>query len=103
MGDRVALDIEPAPATLGMNPPLTMKPLGVAAHEEIVGPFLVGERGGIERPRYVRLAAVMELGLVARAAPGAGDEQHLASGQCATAAAPCSSMRWPETKRSSAK
>ena len=36
----------------------------------------------------VRLAAAAELGLVARTAPGAANEEH----QCATAAAPCSSI-----------
>ena len=52
---------------------------------------------GVGRVGDVRLAAVRELGLVALAAPGAGDQQH----QCATAAAPCSSISAPVAKRSS--
>src|SRR5262249_44116218 len=45
----------------------------------------------------MRLPAVGELDLVALAAPGAADQQH----QCATPAAPCSSISAPVVKRSS--
>src|SRR5690606_15100442 len=93
---RVPLDVEPAPAAGRMDPALAKLAFRVIAHEEEVGPFDIGKRIRVRRPRDVSLAAVAELGLVANPAPGAGEAQH----QCATAAAPCSSINAPETKRS---
>src|SRR5262245_42384222 len=81
-----------------MAPLLEVAALRVLAHEEVVAPLRVAERIRILRPRDVRLAAVGELRLVARAAPRARDDQRH---QCATAAAPCSSMSAPVLKRSS--
>jgi hypothetical protein len=60
---------------------------------------VVVERGGILGAHDMRLAAVGELDLVARAAPGTADEQH----QCATRRRRCSSITDPDVKRSSAK
>src|SRR5690606_34057983 len=94
-----ARDREPATAAVNVKPALLEPALGIAAHVEIVGPFGVGERIRVLRSEDPGLAAVAELDLVARAAEGAGDEQH----QCATAAAPCSSTRAPLEKRSSGK
>src|SRR5438132_2432452 len=95
----VALGVEPAPAASGVDPALAEPALRVRADEDVLGPGRVVERLRIWRARDVRFAAAAELGLVARAAPGTANEQH----QCATAAAPCSSISAPVVKRSSAK
>ena len=73
-------------------------PFGLSRTNRYAAPLGVGERVRVGRVRHVRLPAVAELDLVAVAAPGAGDEQH----QCATAAAPCSSISAPVSNRSSA-
>src|SRR3954468_15757739 len=59
-----------------MDPALAEPALRVVAHEEVIGPGGVVERLRIGRTRDVRFTAVAELGLVARAAPGAADEKH---------------------------
>src|SRR5690606_11882905 len=76
MRDRVARDIEPAPATARMVPAFEKQPFRVVTHVQIVGPFGVAERLGIRRSRDMALTAAMKLGFVALAAPGAGDQQH---------------------------
>src|SRR5690606_26569753 len=68
------------------------------AAEHVLRPLLVGQLGGRLGVGDAGLAAVAELVLVAGAAERAGDEHH----QCATAAAPCSSMSAPVVNRSSA-
>src|SRR5260370_42176827 len=73
---RVAEHVEPAPAALRMHPALAVHAFGIATHEEIVRPLGIGERVGVFRPSNMCLAAAAELDLVARSAPGAGDQQH---------------------------
>src|SRR5690349_23874304 len=99
MGHRIPLGIEPAAAAGGVDPALAEPALRVVAHEEVVRPSGIVERLRIGWAGDVRFAAIAELGLVARAAPGAANEEH----QCATAAAPCSSMSAPVVNRSSPK
>jgi len=72
----IAHDVEPAPASRAVHPALGERALRVAAHEQVVGPGGVIERIGMRRARDVRLAAVMELGLVAGPAPRTRDQQH---------------------------
>src|SRR5579871_74329 len=98
MRDGVAGHLEPAPAAERVHPALPEGALRIVADEQEPPPFLVGQRSGLRRIRHACLAAVGELDLVALAAPGAGDLEH----QCATPAAPCSSIRAPVVKRSSA-
>jgi transcriptional regulator of arginine metabolism len=97
-GGRIPHQVEPAPAAVGVVPALGERALGVVAHEQVVGPGLVGERVGVGGVGDAGLPAVGELDLVARPAPRARDQQH----QWATAAAPCSSIRAPLVNRSSA-
>ena len=73
------------------------RPLGLSRTKRYARPLLVGGCRRVGRVGDLGLAAVRELGLVALAAPGTADEQH----QCATPAAPCSSISAPVTKRSS--
>ena len=72
----VPVEVEPPAAAGGVHPALGPPPPRVVAHEEVVGPLLVGHRAGVGRVGDARLPAVAELDLVARAAPRAGDQQH---------------------------
>src|SRR5699024_651097 len=101
--------VEPLAAPGRVLPALGEDALGVRPVEEVARPFAVVEGGGVLGVGHVGLAAVAELDLVARAAVGAVDEEHggllgtwriEGRGQWATPAAPCSSMRWPVSKRS---
>ncbi len=74
--DGIAPHVEPSPAAVRMHPLLEVRAARVLAHEEVIAPLLVGQRVGVDRPHDVRFAAVGELGLLARAAPWAGDQQH---------------------------
>ena len=74
---RVAQHVEPAAASRRVHPPLRELALRVVAHEQVVGPLLVGQCLGVGRVRQTRLSPVSELRLVARAAPWAGDQQHV--------------------------
>ena len=76
IGDGVAAHVEPAPAAERVQPLLEVRAARVLAHEQVVAPLRVGQRVGVDRPRDVRLAAVGELALLARAAPGTFDQQH---------------------------
>jgi hypothetical protein len=76
IADRVASNIEPAPAAVDMAPALEMDAFGIAAHEQVVGPPVVGQLRRLLRSHDVRLAAAMKLGLVTLATPGAGDQEH---------------------------
>src|SRR5262245_59186936 len=78
-------------------PALGVRPLGIAARIEELGPARVIHRRGVEWSRDMRLAGVVELVLRPSAAPWAVDQQH----QCATAAAAASSISRPVRKRSS--
>ena len=81
-----------------VHPALAERAPRVVAEEQEPPPLLVGERRRVGRVRHAGLAAVRELGLVALAAPRARDEvRH----QCATPAAPCSSISAPVVNRSS--
>src|SRR6185312_6699336 len=97
VGHRVPNGIEPSTASTAVHPALGERALEVVPDEQVVGPLLVGEfvaaALGI---RHVRLTAVAELDLVARAALRTRNEHH----QCATAAAPCSSTSRPLVNRS---
>ncbi|SOZ00994.1 hypothetical protein CBM2591_U10030 [Cupriavidus taiwanensis] len=55
--DRIALDLEPPAAALGVDPLLAMRAAGIGAHEQVVSPFAVGQLVGFERARDVSLAA----------------------------------------------
>ena len=79
VADRVAGDVEPAAAAVHVTPALEMDALGIAAHEQVVGPLRVGQRSRLLRARDVRLAAAAEFGLVALAAPGTGIRSMAAS------------------------
>ena len=104
VGGGVADGVEPAPAAGRMAPALgEAAPSGCRGRtgtrptRASVSAVRVGRVGD------VRLAAVVELGLVARPAPRAVDQQHgllLLSGR--RAAAPCSSTSAPVVNRSSA-
>src|SRR5262245_25231285 len=72
----MAHHVEPATAAARMVPALVVDALGIGAHEDIVAPFGVRELLWLQRPCDVGLAAVRELGLLARTAVGAGDQQH---------------------------
>src|SRR5690606_1549284 len=101
VGDGDALDIEPAAARVGMEPALPqLAPLSVP-HDQRIRPLHI-RRLRRTRTMDVGLAARPKLRFVTRSAPGTGDEKH-ATPQCATAAAPCSSMSAPLLNRSSAK
>src|SRR3712207_9028041 len=76
VGHGVADRVEPAAAPVAVVPALGEPALGVVAEEDVVRPLLVGERGRVLRVRDVGLAAVVELDLLARAAPRARDELH---------------------------
>ena len=85
----VAQRVEPAPAAVRMEPALGMHALRVGAQEQVLAPRPASSSvAGIRRPGDVRLAAVAELDLGARAALGAANQQHAPPPQCATAAAP---------------
>src|SRR6185436_9831659 len=103
VGTGVADDVEPAPAADTVAPALGEGSAGVVAEEEVLRPLLVGQGARVLRVRHVRLSAVPVLGLVAWSAPGTRQQQHRFSrlGQCATAAAPCSSTSAPVMNRSS--
>src|SRR6185312_7085174 len=76
--DRVAQQVEPSAAPRLVHPPLGENAAWVVAHVEVIGPG--GLVGGIRvGARDMRLAAVAVFGLVALAAPGAGDLQHLSA------------------------
>src|SRR3954470_23524769 len=68
--------VEPAPAAGAVAPALGEPALGVVAEEDVVRPLLVGERGRVLRVRDAGLAAVVELDLLAGAAPRTFDELH---------------------------
>src|SRR5689334_23121845 len=73
---RIALDIEPAPASCGMAPLLAMRAPGVRAHEQVIAPLFVAAFVRTERPRDVRLATVAEVAFRPRPAPWATNQQH---------------------------
>src|SRR4029079_19264222 len=83
-----------------VHPALGEQATGVVADEQVLRPFLVGQRARVLGVGHVGLAAVVELDLFARPAVGAGDELHLKAppGQWATRAAPCSSITAPVTE-----
>src|SRR3954453_21320612 len=76
VGGGVADGVEPAAAAGVVVPALGEAALGVVTEEDVVRPLLVGERGRVLRVGDVGLAAVVELGLLAGAAPRACDELH---------------------------
>src|SRR5687768_13669175 len=98
MAHRVAGQLEPAATAVRMHPALAGRTPRVVAEEQEPCPLLVGQRGRVGRVRHARLAAVRELRLVPAAAPRARDQD-----QCATPAAPCSSISAPVVNRSSEK
>src|SRR5690606_36971045 len=111
--DGLAHRVEEPCAAMDMAPALEMDAARVAADEEVVAPFLVGEGGRIGGPRDMRLAAIgeFEFGQVLLAV-GAMDQEHgrgssvlgsRGSHQCATAAAAASSISRPVVNRSSVK
>src|SRR5262249_15224791 len=68
--------VEPAPATVCVDPPFGMYPLGIGAMKEVVRPFRIFDFGRVSRAGDVRLATAAELDLGTWAAIGAGNEQH---------------------------
>src|ERR1700722_4429060 len=97
VAERVTHAVEETAAAMDVPPTFLMRALRVAARIQKIRPRLVINRTRIARARDMRLAAVAELVLWPRAAPGASDQQH----QCATAAAAASSIRRPVLNRSS--
>src|SRR5437870_8695676 len=98
VGDSVADQVEPTAAAGGVDPALGHLPFRVGPEEDVAGPGRVVRRVRVSRIGDLRRASVFEFDLLTIAAPGTGN-QH----QWATAAAPCSSISAPVTKRSSAK
>ena len=99
IGLTVSDDIEP-PSTTRCMAPLLLKPtLCVFTIEQIVAPVFIGKLFWFFRPDNMSLTAVAELRLVTCAAPGTFNTQPSASfvnqDQCATPAAPCSSIKAP--------
>jgi hypothetical protein len=60
-----------------MQPLFAVQPFGIFAHEQIVAPLRIRQGIGIQRPRNMRLAAAAKFTFGARAAPGAGNFQHV--------------------------
>src|SRR5438477_13045791 len=79
---RIAADREPASATGAVVPKFVMRTAGIVAQIDVVGPFTLGRVG--RRPRQARIAAVSEFELVARSAPGAGNQHHNLSSRART-------------------
>ncbi len=78
MADGVAGDVEPPPAAGGVAPALQVQSLGIVTMIKILAPGAVVGRRRIGGPLFMRLAALLKLALIARAAPGTGDQQHWA-------------------------
>jgi hypothetical protein len=60
-----------------MEPLFAVRAFGVLAHEEVVSPLLIGQGIGIQRAGNVGFTATTEFAFSSRAAPGAGNVQHL--------------------------
>ena len=76
----VALEPEPLPTAEDVLPELAMRSFRVVEQEDVIVPSLE-IAGSVRRPRLRGIAAVAELGVVALAAPGAGDPQHWCQAQ----------------------
>ena len=74
--ERVAGQVEPAPAAGDVDPALAPRPLRVVAQEQVLDPLARRQRLRVRRVGDARLAAVAELGRVARPAMRARDQQH---------------------------
>src|SRR2546430_3490044 len=98
VGRGVADEGKPAAAACCVDPALGHLPFRIRPEEDITGPGRIVRRVRVRRIGDLRRASVFEFDVLTIAAPGTGD-QH----QWATAAAPCSSISAPLTKRSSAK
>ena len=77
IGDRVPFQHEPTAATLAMQPLFPVQALGIAAHEQVIRPFLIGQGIRFGRPGDIGFAPVTEFTLVACAAPGTFYQQHV--------------------------
>src|ERR1700722_9867002 len=93
VGQRIAQEIEPLPAAIGVTPALDTLTFDVGAEVQVPPPhFIVGFQ---RRPHQRGGAAIHELDLIAFAAPGTGKPHH----QCAIPEAAASSTSFPVMKR----
>src|ERR1700722_17758774 len=70
VGQRIAQQVEPLPAAIGVAPALETLTLDVGAKVQVPPPYIIA--GFQRRPHQRRGAAIHELDLVAFAAPGTG-------------------------------
>src|ERR1700761_3792598 len=97
VGDRVPYAFKEPAAAVQVAPTLLVLSFGIVAQVQISGPNRIFDRVRVGWAYQAGLAGVAELIFRPRAAPRTWDQQH----QWATAAAAASSIRRPDTKRSS--
>ena len=100
----VALDFEPAPATLCVIPELLVRAARVFSHEQVVRPLCVTQRRRILRPRDTGFAAVSKLGFGSFTTVWAGNQQHrrillMRDGRSAVLVDQCAGLETGEVER----